>query len=241
MTYDDGFFDGIDERSVPSAAIIVPRLVEAFAPSSVVDVGCGRGAWLAEFVRHGVEVSGYDGDYVKRSSLLIDPDRFVATDLRHPPDLGRFDLALCLEVGEHLPPGSADALVDALAAAAPVVVFSAAIPGQGGTDHVNEQWPGYWQEKFAAHGLDRYDGLRQRIGHDHRIAWWYRQNLAVYATPGAAARYEALPDVDRVPLGADIEVIHRATVHRLAHPGVRDALRSLRSAVVRSVRSRTGG
>jgi hypothetical protein len=32
------------------------------------------------------------------------------------------------------------------------IVWSAAHEGQGGTDHVNEQPPGYWLERFAAEG-----------------------------------------------------------------------------------------
>jgi SAM-dependent methyltransferase len=238
--YDREFFDDVDRTSAPAAAIVAPLLVEAFAPASVIDVGCGRGAWLAAFARLGTSVSGCDGDYVDRGGLLIDGDRFRAVDLTDPPPLGRFDLALCLEVAEHLPAASADALVACLAAASPVVVFSAACPGQGGKDHLNEQWPSYWQAKFAEHGMARFDWLRERIWRDDRIAWWYRQNVAVYATAEATARHEVLRRADAVPPQPGLEVMRVALVDRVTQPTVTTAVRALGAALRRSLRSRTG-
>ena len=93
----------------------------------------------------------------------------------------RFELALCLEVGEHLPERSAPALVESLAAAAPVVLFSAAVPGQGGTSHVNEQWPPYWERLFAEQGMRKYDVIRPLIWCDRSIESWYRQNIYIFS------------------------------------------------------------
>jgi SAM-dependent methyltransferase len=185
----ESMFDWLDETSPASAEVVVPIVLDLVRPASVVDVGCGRGAWLAVFRRHGVaDVLGVDGAYVDRGSLVIPTESFLAADLSHPTDVGRgFDLALCLEVGEHLPESAAPALVETLTSAAPAVLFSAAIPGQGGVGHVNEQWPGYWAELFARRGYLPFDVLRPRLWEDRRVAVWYRQNAFLYARPELAA------------------------------------------------------
>jgi 2-polyprenyl-3-methyl-5-hydroxy-6-metoxy-1,4-benzoquinol methylase len=101
-------------------------------PQSVLDLGCGQGAWLRAFEEHGVEsIRGFDGDYVDRSALLIAPSAFSTIDLTSPMTIeGHYDLALCLEVGEHIAAKHARRLVQTLTSLAPVVLFSAAIPGQ---------------------------------------------------------------------------------------------------------------
>jgi SAM-dependent methyltransferase len=164
------------------------------APRSVVDVGCGLGGWLAAFARAGVDdVVGIDGDYVNRDEILIPGEKFLVRDLEEPVMLDRvFELALCLEVGEHLSEGASATLVASLTSLAPVVVFSAAIPGQGGIDHVTERWPDYWARLFADHGYLPLDLVRPRIWEDERIEPWYRQNMLVFASGDAYERLAAL-------------------------------------------------
>lgn len=102
--------------------------------------------------------------------------------------LGRsFDLALCLEVAEHLPAEAGAVLVETLTRHAPAVLFSAAIPGQGGTDHVNEAWPEVWQWHFAKAGFDCHDIIRPAIWADARIEPWYRQNLPLFVRRDAGS------------------------------------------------------
>ena len=152
--YDHEFYELHRKQSLDSARRVLPLVFQYVQPASVVDVGCGEGAWLSEFCAAGVrDYLGVDGDYVDRTKLLIEPDRFQAADLAQGIDLGRrFDLAVCLEVAEHLPQSAAGRFVAALAALSDVVLFSAAIPQQLGTDHINLQWPGYWRELFVRHG-----------------------------------------------------------------------------------------
>jgi SAM-dependent methyltransferase len=163
-------------------------------PAAVVDVGCGTGIWLAAFRDAGVaHIRGVDGDWVDRSALEVAQDAFTSADLSAPFDLGeRFDLAVSLEVAEHLPPTSADGFIASLTALAPVVLFSAAIPWQGGTDHLNEQWPSYWADKFAAHGYVPVDSLRARIWNTWEIAWWYRQNAGYWVDQARLADHPTL-------------------------------------------------
>jgi len=119
-------------------------------PRSVIDVGCGAGCYLSVFTEHGCEVLGIDA--CTTAGTLI-PGAFERIDLRlpyHPPH--RFDLAICIEVAEHLEPQWADTLLDTLACCGDVLVFSAAVPGQPGQYHVNLQPSEYWLGELARRG-----------------------------------------------------------------------------------------
>lgn len=182
-SYTTAFFEELKEGMARSAAVIVPLVVTLIQPMSVVDVGCGEGIWLAAFRSHGVtDVLGIDGSYVDRRRLQIDADRFQAADLAKPLLLPRqFDLAVSLEVAEHLPPESASTFVASLVRLAPVVLFSAAIPFQGGTHHVNEQWPDAWAELFREHGYLPLDCIRRQIWWNEFVEISYRQNVMLFA------------------------------------------------------------
>jgi SAM-dependent methyltransferase len=183
--YDETFYQSQQDGSVRSAEIVVPIVLSLFPCHSVVDFGCGVGGWLREFERQGVsDYLGIDGDYVSRHLFKIPADRFRPTDLRDVSDLGRgFDLACSLEVAEHLPEDRARSFVAALVKAAPVVLFSAAIPFQDGTGHLNEQWQSYWAKLFGEHGYVTLDCIRPVSHSDSRVRWWYRQNILVFCLP----------------------------------------------------------
>ena len=181
--YDEDFYDLQRVRSRTSAQVMVPIFQELLEPESVLDVGCGIGAWSATWIAAGVsDLTGVDGDYVDRSALVIPPAQFRSWDLTRPLDLGRrFDLVQCLEVAEHLPANSAKTLVESLVRHSDLVVFSAAVPRQGGTHHVNEQWPSYWVSLFASVGFQVFDPFRARVWDDNRVEYWYRQNCILFA------------------------------------------------------------
>ena len=208
-TYDPGYYDALVEGSLRSARAVLPHVLEAVRPRSVLDVGCGTGAWASVCAELGVEdVLGVDGDYVDRGRLLLPAERFVAADLEGPVDLGRrFDLGVSLEVGEHLAPWAAARYVGTLTRHADVVLFSAAIPGQGGQHHVNEQWPEYWAQHFAEHGYRPCDLLRPRVWHDPAVETWYAQNLLVFVREDRAADFPMLAQALR-PLGAPLAAVH---------------------------------
>src|SRR5262249_19855369 len=161
---------------------------------SVLDVGCGTGHFLRAFREAGVsDLTGVDGDYVPRDQLVIDARQFLARDLAAGFDLRRrYDLVVSLEVAEHLPPAAAESFVDSLVRHGSVVLFSAAIPYQGGTAHLNEQWPSYWADRFAQRGYQAYDPIRPAIWRDDAVAWWYRQNILVFADAQARRTHPAL-------------------------------------------------
>ncbi len=186
--YDRQFFAFLQKGSRQSAQEIVPLLVDLIRPKSVVDVGCGLGAWLSVFQEYGVrDILGIDGSLVDKNSLEIPKDKFLALDLETPLRLDRsFDLVLSLEVAEHLSPSCAEAFVESLVRLGPVILFSAAIPfqgkpNQGGTHHLNEQWPDYWAKLFNARGFRTVDFLREKFWHNEKIDWWYRQNILIFS------------------------------------------------------------
>ncbi len=153
-----------------------------------------------------VDARGIDGDYVDRGALLIPASDFTAHDLAEPLNLDRkFDLVQCLEVAEHVPAEHADTLIGQLVAHSDVILFSAAVPGQGGEFHVNEQPPGYWVERFARQGYCAFDFLRPRIHRRSEIEPWYRYNAILFANDAGCARLSAealasaLPQGQRVP------------------------------------------
>lgn len=199
--YTPGFFDIVRDGAQQSAAVIVPMVMEHLAhlaPKTVVDVGCGEGWFGHEFQNAGCEVLGIDGDYATPAIPMR------AADLEQPlPVVGTFDLAVCLEVAEHLSPARADSFIADLCDLAPIVLFSAAIPGQGGAHHVNEQWPQYWDDLFGKHGHWCTGALRWKIWTDGRVENWYRQNLLV-----AAAKPETLPALFDTPLAPVFPVVH---------------------------------
>jgi len=180
--YTKSFYEEIRNGSVRSAEVIVPLVLDLVHPGSVVDVGCGDASWLAVFQKLGIQdVFGIDGDYVDHGLLQIPRDHFQASDLSKSFSLPRtFDLAISLEVAEHLPVDSAPAFVESLTRLAPIVLFSAAIPFQGGNHHVNEQWPDRWAALFREHNYLPVDCIRKRVWENAAVEWWYAQNTLLF-------------------------------------------------------------
>lgn len=203
MTYSTSFYDTIRGGVQDSTSVVVPLVMEHIHPRRVADIGCGEGWWAHRFADHGCKAIGVDGGYVQFIDPLGDL-RFIAHDLRLPlPALGEFDLAVSLEVAEHLPSSRAAGFVAELCALAPTVLFSAAIPGQGGTGHINEQPMGYWVTLFEGCGYAVSGALRWMMWGNPLVENWYQQNMLVATRdPG---RYPSLFDT---PLATPWPVVH---------------------------------
>jgi hypothetical protein len=160
----------------------------------MIDVGCGLATFAAVFIESGVsDVLAVDGPWVDTDRLHIDKKLFRSVDLEKPLEIGRgFDLAVCLEVAEHLDGSAANILIESLCSLSDVIVFSAAIPNQGGQNHINEQPLSYWQKKFLARGYDLYDIFRPRFWENAKVDFWYRQNMFLVAKSGAVTQPEIL-------------------------------------------------
>jgi SAM-dependent methyltransferase len=177
------------------AEYIVPILIKMFAPGSVVDVGCGLGTFMKEFINAGInDVTGIEGTWLDISKLVVDKERVILSDLEQDFNLKRrFDLAVCLEVVEHLDENKAAQLVSTLVSLSDIIIFSAAIPYQGGQNHVNEQWIEYWQFLFNQHHYKFYDVIRSHIWNNRDIYWWYRQNIMVCINSAVEHQFEDGP------------------------------------------------
>lgn len=238
--YDDTFFEYINLGAISSARAILEIVRDILEVESVVDFGCGQGAWLKTWQGLGVEdLVGVDGDYVERSKLLIDFDSFRSHDLTRPLDLGRrFDLVQSLEVAEHLPRESGPDFVSTLVAHGSHILFSAAVPGQGGANHINERPLDYWRALFRNHGYVALDPIRPRVSHDRTVEPWYRYNTLLYVTESSLSTNEILashhlsenePVPDRSPMSfrcrrALLRHLPPSTVTRLSHLKLRGTL-----------------
>lgn len=237
--YDREFFEHL-RGGVRSARRMLPIVFDIVRPRTLIDVGCGIGAWASVGKELGCAVSGIDGDWVPKDQLLIGADEFRVVDLASTGTLsGRYDLAMSLEVGEHLPAASASNFVRLLTSLAPVVMFSAAMPWQRGTHHVNEQYPSYWARLFEAQGYDTLDLVRPVCWNDAEIEFFYRQNVLLFASPEQSSTLRARQPACRAPL----DVIHPDAVPILAQGWVESlgsmkALKLLSRVLKSSVRRR---
>ncbi|OCX70071.1 hypothetical protein A6M27_09980 [Acidithiobacillus thiooxidans] len=181
--YDNNFYVDESETATKSAHSIITYLLNELnhKPISVIDIGCGLGDFLQEFDKFDIkEMLGVDGNHVPINKLSIPEDKFMVHDLRTELKIEKkFELAICLEVAEHIEEKYANVLVKSITDASDLVLFSAAIPGQGGTNHVNEKWPEYWQKKFQEYDYIMLDYLREKLWNSRNIAWWYKQNIMI--------------------------------------------------------------
>ena len=234
-SYGREFYDAQSRRSYRAAQLILPYVLHAIGrPSSVLDLGCGIGTWLRAVRDHvpDAELLGVDHPDVPPDLLMISRKEFVGTDLTQEIELGKkFDLAMSLEVAEHLDKSSAEILIDNLVRHSGIVLFSSAIPGQGGTNHVNENWPDYWIDLFLSRGFICNDIIRPKIWTNSEIPFWYRQNIMLFTR-------------SHLPLDTDHASFEGAS---LVHPelfeivlnrqvGGRKALAALKAAVRRRLR-----
>lgn len=180
--YDEKFYSDIDTGSHNSALVVTKLMLEIFGKiDSVIDFGCGRGVWLAEFRKAGVNtVFGLDFGVGATSRLAIAQEQYRSANLGAPVQVIPHDLCISLEVAEHIALNHAENFIDNLTQSARKILFSAAVPDQMGHHHINEQAPQFWIEKFAKRGFVCIDVIRPTIWNDSRICWWYRQNVMLF-------------------------------------------------------------
>jgi SAM-dependent methyltransferase len=164
--------------------IIALAIVEIYQPKTVVDFGCGPGYLSRELAKLGVQVTAIDG--FSQPDLSGVSVEFETLNLNDPTLIANFftgkyfDLAVSLEVAEHLEPEVSTTLVNWLTKVAPVVVFSAAVPGQQGDGHINLRPRDYWHSLFTQHNFTVADRIRERLRRHPSVAHWYRYNVLDY-------------------------------------------------------------
>ncbi len=208
--YDREFYQTHHQGAQQSAEEVLPIVLEHVQPRSVIDVGCGTGEWLAAFLRRGTnDVAGLDGPWVDVALLQIPRDRFRVVDLAQPiVEQRRYDLVVSLEVAEHLPPAAGPTFVESLTRLGSVILFSAAIPYQGGTHHINERWPSYWAGLFAARGFRAIDSLRPRLWRNVSVDFWYAQNMYFAVEESHLAQWPRLAEEARRLPPVPMDLVH---------------------------------
>ena len=187
--YNEEFYQGMSLESLESARIYLAYLWTYIQADSVLDVGCGRGAWLKACHELGSNnLHGYDGNWNSQSQMIDESIEFTSVDLNKPFSLNeKVDLLITLEVAEHLEPSCSAQFVKSITNASNSVLFSAAYTGQGGTNHINEQPHSYWASLFIKNGYIPFDLFRPYFWGDKRVGFWYRQNTFLYLKKGSDA------------------------------------------------------
>ena len=181
--YEEEYYNDQDSWTRPAARAVMEVLFEHYKPESVVDLGCGSAICL-DMLKNEFNVSqilGVDGDWIKEEQLLISKENFHRHNFEKPLKLDkRFDLAVSMEVAEHLHEPFAKGFIESLTGLSDVVVFSAAVPGQDGFNHYNEQWQSYWADIFAKFDYGAIDLFRDKLWQQENIRTDYKQNSMLY-------------------------------------------------------------
>ncbi|MEN3275965.1 MAG: hypothetical protein V7631_1755 [Massilia sp.] len=224
--YGDAFYQSQMDGSYRSARRFIEFLTSFYAPRTVVDLGCGRGTWLKAFREQGAELTvGLDGDWNNQANMVDPAILFEAVDLNQrivlPGDV-RFDLAVSLEVAEHLEASSAATFVQSLTDLSDVIMFGAAYTQQGGTNHVNEQPHTYWAQQFRNQGYVVFDLFRPLFWGAADVEYWYQQNTFLYVKEGHPLvehlRRKGMPPLDNI---AFMDCVHPILYRtKLAHANI---------------------
>ncbi|EKD25752.1 MAG: hypothetical protein ACD_79C01527G0010 [uncultured bacterium] len=160
-------------------------VLKTFKPESVIDFGCGTGDILAPFEKRNLNVLGIDGSFSNKKYSHIRKENFQIFDIREKyPNKNKYDLCICMEVAEHIDEKYSETLIHNITNSAPILIFTAAGPGQEGNDHCNLQPKSWWMEKLRKYDFEYDDNLTNdfilHMSNMNDVQSWYIENLMIY-------------------------------------------------------------
>ena len=202
--YDKRYYQSLRSHSYGSATKIIGYLTSFLDVSTVIDFGCGMGTWCLAARELGInKIIGIDQNPYNSEYMLISSDQYLQKDLRNTIDL---DMSACIvisvEVVEHIEEEYGEIFVENLCRHSDIILFSAAIPHQGGEGHVNEKPCSYWSKIFASKGYCYIDCIRPAFWDDNDVAVWYKNNCILYVKdsvyPSIYPKVSICPPIDIV-------------------------------------------
>jgi hypothetical protein len=226
MMYKNKFYSSYQDGSINSAKQIIPIILQFLDIKSVVDIGCGIGTWLSVCKDLGInDILGVDGDYVNRDQLLIPQNQFLAFDIKKRINIDkRYDLAISLEVGEHLPKKNAEVYIKSLVGLSDVILFSAAIPFQGGVNHINCQWPEYWINLFNIEKYNVIDLIRKKVWNNPSVDHWYSQNAFLFVKNDYLETNSKLLQEHKLTNMSQLSIVHPKRYLEMMNLSIKDRI-----------------
>ena len=217
--------------AAPKIASVVSELIGI--PSSVVDLGGGGGALLKAFQEIGTQtIRCFDHPSIKQEDLVIAAENFIRWDMsKSIPKPFNCDLAISTEFAEHVPQHMSDSVVNFLTQSSDIVLFSAAIPNQGGLEHINEQRPAFWRSLFEKRQYCFIDAIRPKIVFDQTIPHWFRQNLYLYVHEDSLHKLNLTPECYSF-IPDEYEIVHTRILNRKM--GLNEVLKEIKPAIFRA-------
>jgi 2-polyprenyl-3-methyl-5-hydroxy-6-metoxy-1,4-benzoquinol methylase len=226
--YSQEFYNSVSSRAVQSARITAGAIAGAIEPVSVVDIGSGQGVWLhtiSEFVPTvkravALDIQSHKSpffDALLKSSIDF---KFVEANFENSSTLPdeQFDMAICLEVLEHLTPDTAVEVARDIGKKCSCLIFSAAILGQGGTGHINEQKFSYWMQLMRDQGFIALDIFRPALRKADDVPSYYKQNMMFFWHPQNSKRNGVKIDLNALLSRNSLDVVdNRSALTRIRY------------------------
>jgi hypothetical protein len=141
---------------------------------TIIDIGCGDGSYVREFRKNGFDCIGLDGNpltskipYCQVMDFSINLISFFN------------DLAICLEVGEHIPQEYEQFFIDNICRVSDNIILSWAIEGQGGLGHVNCRNNDYIIAEMKKRNFD-YDAIATNFLRKNSTLPWFKNTLMAF-------------------------------------------------------------
>ena len=211
--YDKNYYQKHEHGSYISALEILKYIKSFIDFKSVIDFGCGMGTWCKAMEDLeidnvlGVDQHVYDSEY-----MLISEEKYLQYDLRKKmPQSYTADLAISVEVAEHIEAEYSEIFIHNLCMCSDLILFSAALPFQGGTGHINEKACSFWNEIFSKFGYEAVDCIRPYFWNNDNIEIWYRNNCILYIKNNLRQQILKSIPTQQYPL----DIVHPAMLERI--------------------------